>query len=260
MGNLSREVWIASIIEGLFGDTTFASRSIDHSEFVNFKTVNVPNAGSGSNVEKNRTTLPANVTTRDDFNLMYDINEFTTDPIRVPHAETVELSYSKRESIIRVDRATLHDKVHLDLLTTWLTGAATIVPGANERATVMKCKRQFDNDHIPQVGRCMMFNAEGYNNLLEQLSDSETNHFLAGADPIRGILGKWMGFDYYMHSTLDGTSTGMGWWDNAVSRALGEVEFFDNQGDATFYGDIMSFLVRAGGKAIRHDTKGILKF
>lgn len=61
---LQVEIWVKSIIEGLFANNTFAARSIDHSEFVNEKTVHVPNAGAAPNVEKNRTVFPANVTER----------------------------------------------------------------------------------------------------------------------------------------------------------------------------------------------------
>ena len=42
---LQVEIWVKSIIEGLFANNTFAARSVDHSEFVNEKTVHVPNAG-----------------------------------------------------------------------------------------------------------------------------------------------------------------------------------------------------------------------
>ena len=33
---------------------------------------------------------------------------------------------------------------------------------------------------------------------------------------------------------------------------------FENEGDATYYGDIYSFLVRAGGRIMREDKKGVI--
>ena len=101
---LQVEIWVKSIIEGLFANNTFAARSVDHSEFVNEKTVHVPNAGAAPNVEKNRTVFPANVTERKDVDLIYQMDEFTVDPVRIPHAEQVELSYNKRESVTRQSR------------------------------------------------------------------------------------------------------------------------------------------------------------
>lgn len=90
---LQVEIWVKSIIEGLFANNTFAARSVDHSEFVNNKTVHVPNAGAAPNVEKNRTVFPASVTKREDVDLTYDMDEYTVDPVRISHAEQVELSY-----------------------------------------------------------------------------------------------------------------------------------------------------------------------
>ena len=256
---LQKEIWINSIVEGLFADNTFASRSVDHSEFVNNKTVHVPNAGAGPNVEKDRASLPATITVRADNDLTYSMHEFTTDPIRIPHAETVELSYNKRESVIRVSRAKLIEEVHKDLIASWIAGAGAVVPGATVKETVKKTKLQMDKDMIPVDGRYYMLTAEVYNQLLDELGDSAQVHFLAGADPVRGVLGRWMGFDFYMRE-LDGTQKGLAWWDKAVSRALGETMVFDDEKNPTYYSDIVSFLVRAGGAAIRKDAKGLLKF
>lgn len=49
----------------------------------------------------------------------------------------------------------------------------------------------------------------------------------------------------------------LAWHEQSVCRALGEVKAFENEGDPTFYGDIYSFLVRAGGRILRSDNKGV---
>ena len=260
---LQKEIWINSIIEGLFADNSFAARSINHSEFVNNKRVHVPNAGAGPAVVKNRTALPANVTVRTDNDVEYDLNEYTTDPIRISHADSVELSYNKRESVIRVSRAKLIDKVHDDLLSEWISGAGAITPGSTMKETIMLCKKQFDNDNVPQTGRYMLLTAETYNDLLGEMTDNERNYFLVSANAATGTLGKYMSFDYYMRSKMTGGSSdpdGFVWWENALSRALGETVMFDNPGDATYYSDIMSFLVRTGGAVLRYDGIGVLTF
>ena len=124
---LQVQIWIKSIIENLFADNSFASKSVDHSEFVNEKTVHVPNAGAAPSVVKNRTTFPAAVTTREDVDLSYDIDEFSVDPIRIPNADKVELSYNKRESIIRGSRNKLADDIHASLIYSWIpSGVNTI--------------------------------------------------------------------------------------------------------------------------------------
>ena len=50
----------------------------------------------------------------------------------------------------------------------------------------------------------------------------------------------------------------LAWHENSVCRALGEVVAFENEKDPTYYGDIYSFLVRAGGRPMRSDVKGLL--
>jgi hypothetical protein len=48
------------------------------------------------------------------------------------------------------------------------------------------------------------------------------------------------------------------WQKNSVERALGMVDFFEDLGNPTYYGDIYSALVRVGGRIRRSDGKGIL--
>lgn len=51
---------------------------------------------------------------------------------------------------------------------------------------------------------------------------------------------------------------GLFWQKNMVRRALGETKMFENTGDPTYYGDVYSFLKRAGGRKSRGDAKGVL--
>jgi hypothetical protein len=51
---------------------------------------------------------------------------------------------------------------------------------------------------------------------------------------------------------------GLCWQQNAVSRALGDVDFFFKEKDPQGYGDIYSALLRMGGRARRTDGKGIV--
>lgn len=45
---------------------------------------------------------------------------------------------------------------------------------------------------------------------------------------------------------------------NCIEFALGDVKMFGNDDDATYYGDVYSFLVRSGGRAMREKYEGIL--
>lgn len=290
---LQVEIWVKSIIEGLFANNTFAARSVDHSEFVNEKTVHVPNAGAAPNVEKNRTVFPANVTERKDVDLIYQMDEFTVDPVRIPHAEQVELSYNKRESVTRQSRRKLAQDIHDSIIYNWIPEGVKVVETLGEavaahikeatgnrkrmtKQTVEELQTLFDEQDIPEEGRCILLDARMYNQLLNSLTDAERNGFLVCADPARGVIGKYLGFDFYKRSKVAKVATdgalkpwsaanaatdcaaGLAWHEDCVSRALGDSLLFDDQGNPLYYGDIISFLQRAGGKSIRADKAGVV--
>lgn len=290
---LQVEIWVKSIIEGLFANNTFAARSVDHSEFVDNKTVHVPNAGAAPNVEKNRTVFPATVTKREDTDLTYEMDEYTVDPVRISHAEQVELSYNKRESIVRQSRRKLAQDIYDSLIYDWIPegvkavetlGAAVDahIKGATgdrklmTKKTVDELQTLFDEQDLPEEGRCILLDARMYNQLMNSLTDAEQNNFLSCADAARGVIGKYFGFDFYKRSKVakvasDGTlkpwsaadaatdcAAGLAWHEDCVSRALGESVLFDDEGNPLYYGDVISFLQRAGGQSIRADKAGIV--
>lgn len=187
---LQVEIWVKSIIEGLFANNTFAARSVDHSEFVNEKTVHVPNAGAAPNVEKNRTVFPASVTERKDVDLIYQMDEFTVDPVRIPHAEQVELSYNKRESVTRQSRRKLAQDIYESIIYNWIPEGVKVVETLGEavaahikeatgnrkrmtKQTVEELQTLFDEQDIPEEGRCILLDARMYNQLLNSLTDAE---------------------------------------------------------------------------------------
>ena len=291
---IQREIWIGSIVEGLFADNSFLSKAFNADEFVEMgKTVHISNAGAPSKTKKNRTSFPADVNTRADVDLSFNLDEFTTDPIRIPHADTVELSYNKRESVLREDKAALQEAVAKSMIYSWLpekkycietTGTAVDAHSPNAagkrkalcRADVGKLMTKFNADNIPQEGRYLLLDAYMYDQLLADLTNVQNQAFFASADAQRGILGKLFSFNVMMRSEVavygdgvvkkaedaEGAATdlaaGLAWHENSVCRALGEVNAFEKEKDPTYYGDIYSFLVRAGGRPMREDVKGLI--
>lgn len=290
---IQKEIWMNAIVEGLFADNSFLSKAINADGFVNQgKTVHIPNAGAPSKVEKNRADLPASVKTRTDKDLTFNLDEYTTDPIRIPHADTVELSYNKRESVIRQDRAKLIETVSEAVLYSWApastyttktTGAAvsahTVAATGNRKAftkaDVMAVMVKFNTQNIPQEGRYLLVDAIMHAQLLDSLTEKEETAFHSLADVKNGVVGKLYSFNVMMRSTAlrytgggvakepttGGSATdnaaALAWHQDSVCRALGEVVVFDNPGDATYYSDILSFLVRCGGRAMRDGVEGL---
>lgn len=291
---LNTELWVKAIKEDFFPNDSFVLKSVDHSEYVNGATVHVPNAGSGAGVTKNRNSYPASASARTDTDLTYSIALFEADPMVSNKMKEVELSYDKRMSVIAQSKANLQKSVVEEILYNWVpaspTKIATVgtateaahIPSATgnriamTKATVLAVKKQMDMDDVPADGRYMLLDAVMYNQLLNSLTDAEAVNFSAGANLETGVVGKYMGFDFFMRSLVLKTSNagakkafgtgaaatdsaaGLAWQQNCVSRAMGEVEAFENLNDATYYGDVFSFSMRAGGAAIRSDKKGVV--
>jgi hypothetical protein len=292
---IQKEIWMNSIVEDLFAGNSFLSKAFNADMFVNAgRTVHIPNAGAPSNVVKNRTQKPADVKTRTDSPLSFDLDEYTTDPIYIPHADTVELSYNKRESVLSQDKAKLQDVVGNGFLFYWSPALANSIPTTGKtvaaahtpsatgnrkafsKADVLAAYTKFNLDDVPQTERYLLLDAVMYAQLLEDLTANESQAFHAGVDTANGIVGKLLTFNVMIRSKAllytgagvakEWTATGaatdnaaaLAWHVNSVCRALGEIVAYENTGDPAWYGDIYSFLVRAGGRPMRSNAKGLL--
>lgn len=289
---LNKEIWLPDLVGNLFADDSFVARSLNHSAFVNFKTVHVPNAGTAPSVTKGRNSFPASVSTRTDYDLTYNIGEFTTDPFRVPNAEEVELSYDKRNSILSASKSAIQEAVANDILTSWVPSSFTVVRTSGDSvaahlasqtgnrkkitlADVLKIKKEFDKNNIPQNDRYLLLDYEMYAELMEAIVDGHYNEsFSRSADAEKGTVGTIYGFGVYLRSTAlrtvaAGTSlaasagatdqaAGLAWQKDCVSIAKGEAEIFESNNDPLYYGDVFSCLVRAGGSYVRNDKAGVV--
>lgn len=116
---LQVEIWHDTIQEKLFSDNSFlqAISDVNNSNVIGGKIVHIPQAGNPSAVVKNRSSLPAAVQQRTDNQVLYVIDEYTTDPVHITHADQVELSYDKVRSVLDQDVANLSEEVAKGMLT-----------------------------------------------------------------------------------------------------------------------------------------------
>lgn len=289
---LQKEIWIKSIVDGLWPDGSFMSKAVNDDQYVSNKTVHIPNAGSASKVEMDRTVLPATSSKRTDAEITYDLHEFTTDPVLIQFTEELQLSYSKRESVIKEDRANLVNFIEEYMLQQWAPDSDKIISttGAGvqahtDKATgsraslttddVLVLMAKFNSEDIPQEGRYLLLDAFMYQQLIKSMSQNEMASFQACADLKNGVMGKFASFNVMLRSTVlryatggaikkksdAGAATdnaaGLAWYEGAVSRSKGEVKMFSSTDDPGYYGDIYSFLVNAGGAKRRTDKKGV---
>ena len=290
---VQKEIWQRTIVEGLFADNLFISRAVNDDMYVNEgKKVHIPNAGAPSGVELDRSVLPATVYKRTDQDVDYTLGELTTNPILIPYADMVELSYNKRNSVIDQDRKELIFNACEAILKKWFPGPANVVnttgqgvPAWTPSATGLRKKitpadvaalqLRMNADNVPVTDRFLLLDANMYQQLLDGMTQTQAIGFFQAADVKRGVMGMLYGFEVMMRSTVyrfaadgtikdygaDGAATdqagGLAWQRESLSRALGEVKMFDQIDNPLYYGDVYSFLVRVGGAIRRYDKKGV---
>ncbi len=256
---IQKEIWIESILEPFKKESSFLDKATEHSEFISGKTVHVPNAGGASKSVKNSNKLPLEIKGREDFDLTYSMDDYKMPPVVIEDAEKVELSYNKRESVISVNRAALYEDVAKDTIHKWVYGVEKPMSknGKTPKQWIKEFAKQFDKDGVSKEERYLMFTVDQYYEFLDSLTSKEQFAFSACADAAKGILGNYFGFEVLKEFFLPEGVEAFAWQKNSVSKAMGEVKIYDNSGVADYYGDIISFQVRAGGAAIRFDKKGI---
>jgi hypothetical protein len=295
---IQREIWQDHIEGNLFKNNEFLLASTDASQYVlQGKIVHIPQAGAVATVVKNRASVPATIVQRTDTDITYVLDEFTTDPLLIPNAETFELSYSKRESILSEYEASLRETIADNLLIEWspsastgtiirTTGTSTTThlpdtTGNRKKFTVNDLKYaqlQMNKQNVPMEGRYALISADMFQQLTDDMSATQYRDFSAAYDVKDGILGRLFGFNIMMRGSVvsyDNTSVPvikaygatediddndgvLCWQVNAVERAIGQVSFFERVGDPTYYGDIYSVGVRMGGRKRRGDAKGVV--
>lgn len=292
---VNQEVWVRDVVANLFPENSFASQSIDDSDYVNNKTVHIPNAGTPPSVVKNRAFVAggATVTQVTDNDLTYSVDEYTCDPVHISNIEKAELSYSKRNSVMAGAKGKLNDTVYESLPFAWIPGTpvkhattgsavASHIEGATGNrlaftvADVKAIGQKFNSQNIPQDGRNILLDSEMYGQLYDSMSDAQKASMQQTFDAKTGNIGMFLGFTFWMRSRVLKTdnvgakkewsaanvatdsAAGIAWHKGSVSRALGLVKFFDNVDDPTYYGDVLSFLARAGGSPRRYDKKGVV--
>ena len=267
---VQKEIWQRTIIEGLFADNSFLSKAVNDDIYVNEgKKVHIPNAGAPSGVVVDRSSLPATVQKRVDVDVDYTLHELTTNPILIPYADMVELSYNKRNSVIDQDRKEIIFKAAEAMLAAWLPAAANRVSttgqgvaawtpsatGLRKKITpadVAALQLRMNADNVPQTDRYLLLDA----NMYQQLLDGMTHEVM-----VRSTVYRFAADGTLKAIDANGAATdlagGLAWQRDSLSRALGEVIMFDQVNNPEYYGDVYSFLVRVGGAIRRYDKKGV---
>lgn len=290
---VQKEIWIRDIAEKLFAGVEFANRSLNHSMYIDGKTVHIPQAGAAPNAVKNRTQLPASISKRTDTDLSYNVNSFTTDPILVQDIEEIQTEYDKRESVLRTHIDVMNENLGNEILHAWagsltntvLTSGAdsadALAPAATgERkkltpADVRNAAKALDKQNVPQAGRVLVLPVDMYYQLFDDASMVNTNN-IGNVTLPTGVINKLFGFDIYVRGTVNRATSGgnlkavsangaagdklvaLAYHPSFVAKAVGDIKVFADDDKPEYYGSVMSAEVLCGASKMFTNETGIV--
>jgi hypothetical protein len=290
---IQTEVWRQDIVENLFPSNQFSNYATNHDMHVlEGALVHIARAGAKPTVVKNRTQLPAAVGTRTDTDLQYALSEYSTNPVYLKNTQKYELSYDMRMSIMGEHIAALRETIHDELLLAWvgeaeglgelptqnlLQSTGTNVGGKNRIVLddLLRIKQRMDKANVPDEGRCLLLPPELYGDLFN-IPEMLNIEAMGRTTLPKGVVAQVLGFNIVQRSytpvyddelaikprnaNVAGTDrlSAVAWSRYSVSRALGEVQLYERVDDPTYYGDIYSASVRAGGIRLRNEGVYVL--
>lgn len=140
---------------------------------------------------------------------------------------------------------------------------------------VRKLASKFNKMNVESQGRYLLLESTMYDELIDSLSQNQLAAFQGAADIKSGVCGELYGFKIMQRSIVcnftaagvpiapgealqaDSCVGGIAWQEECVAISLGDIVAFQNIGDPTYYGNILSSLVKAGGRCRRADWAGV---
>jgi hypothetical protein len=294
---LQKEVWSADIQETLHEKAHFVAAGTDHSAYISDKTVNLPQAGVGAGIQKNRTVVPAPIAQRTDTIKSYDMNEYTIDPTLIKNLDELQTSYQKRQDILRQNVDLITERIGKETAYDWAGSANSdlvlrttgLVGGDRPNATatgtrrlllkedIARMAKKLDIDEMPDNDRFLVLPASMYYELFG-IDALIRKDFGGVANINKGVVNELFGFKIFKKSSVlnynaetAGVKKAVGSADeptdclgaiafhkSAVSKAMGSVEVFASEDKPEYYGSIFSALMMHGSSVMRSDHKGIV--
>ena len=172
---LIKEIWVSDVQEALNRNADFLPYSVDHSAYIAFGTVHVPQSGSNPTVVKNPATFPLPISERTDSDRTYSLNQYALEPTLITNLDELQISYDKRQSVLGQQISTLTQRIGDEVAINWsATGAANCVfttgsasgtalaPGATGTrkdvtlADIASLANKLDKDNVPRQGRKLL--------------------------------------------------------------------------------------------------------
>lgn len=272
---IEKELWLAMIKEGMVPDTSFLSRSVDMSEFVEYNKLHLAEAGVDPEVLIDNDTFPVPAAQRADIPKELLLHTFDTKNTVVRNIEEKESAYAKMESVVRSHRNALIKKTSGFAAYNWCptqNGEFTPVIAANGAPNASNVKRVSFEDFLQMEAKYRALDVD-MNSLVAVLNAVHLADLMAEDMKLYKMIlttGKLFSFSLFSFSGLPyfDTTTGqkkaygaapgasdtqasLVYSDTEVMRAMGDTEVFVKYKDPSERGDVIGYQQRFTAYPIR---------
>lgn len=263
------EMWVGYIIERFYKDNMFLQFAHNDDEYVvGGRIVHIPQPGLKPIVVKNRSSWPGTVVRRADTDIVYVLDEYSTDPTHIVDADNVQLSYDKMDSVLGDHSGVLNETVADDILIKWLTdlpeaniiyttGAAGLSETTGQTGNrlamhhleLKTARKKLNRMNVPKNDRYALLTDTMYEQMTLTLTKNEYDDFSQYYDAATGVVGQLYGFNIMTRSSvamaaadLDAGKLAVNDLDQAVSETDDEVSICWQKGSvARALGEVKFF-------------------
>lgn len=265
---LTKEIWLADIMEAFIPDSSFLSAASSMDQFVENDKINLAEAGINPNVLINNSTYPVAFAERSDTPLELVLDVYDTEGTVLRNADLIELAYDKRQSVINGHRNALLNKFAQKAIHAYAPASdATFTPvlGTSGALTngfkvitfqdLLDLKTRFDDLDAPD-DRVLVLAPAHYNQLAKQ-DITLMKAIMQGKEPLFGFrLFTYSKTPKFNKTTFAKTAFGaaaapatdtissVAFVGSEVMRAQGSFDMFDRLRDPEQKGDIINFQMR----------------
>lgn len=278
---IEKQAWIAMIKEGLVPDTSFLSRSVDMSEFVEYDKINLAEAGVDPAVLVDNTNFPVPAAQRTDTPLELPLHTFDTENTIVRNLEEKESAYPKMESVVRSHKNALVKKTASFAAYNWAPAKTSEFTPVLASSGAMNngAKRVTFDDFLDMDSKLRALDVD-MDSLVAvlnpfHLADLRSQDLKLYKDIIRDK--KLFSFDLFFYSGLPYYNAATGqkiaygsavadtdsqcsliYCDTEVMRAVGTTEVFAKYKDPGERGDVIGYQQRFTALSIRGKYAGAI--
>ena len=176
--SLIKEVWVKDIQDALNRNADFLPFSADHSAYVAFGTVHIPQSGANPTVEVAPSSFPLTINQRTDTDRTYSLVQYSLQPTLITNLDELQVSYDKRQSVLGQQISTLTQTIGDYVATSWAaSGASNIIETTGSAGTslppsgtgtrkavtladIANLAKKLDKDNVPRQGRKLLMQSD----------------------------------------------------------------------------------------------------